>query len=111
MMTSSSNPIPVVTGVIVEEDLHFTLEDLSRACEADHAQLILLVEEGVLEPGGSGPQDWLFSGASLRRARVALRMSRDLQLGVEGTALVLDLLEQIEDLRAQLRRLGAQKNL
>ncbi len=108
MMTSSSNPIPVVTGVIVEDDIRFTLEDLSRACGAEHAQLIVLVEEGVLEPGGSGPHDWMFSGASLRRARTALRMGRDLQLGVEGTALVLDLLEQIEDLRAQLRRLGAQ---
>ena len=106
MMTSSSNPIPVVTGVIVEDDIRFTLEDLSRACGAEHAQLIVLVEEGVLEPGGSGPHDWMFSGASLRRARTALRMGRDLQLG-EGTALVLDLLEQIEDLRAQLRRLGA----
>ncbi|MBC7701162.1 MAG: MerR family transcriptional regulator [Massilia sp.] len=103
---NSSSHLTVVTGVIVEEEIRFTLEDLSRASGADHAQLIVLVDEGVLEPGGSGPHDWLFSGASLRRARTALRISHDLQLGVEGTALVLDLLDEIEHLRSRLRQLG-----
>ena len=93
-----------VHAVIVEEELHFTLDELCHACRADHAQLIALVEEGVLEASGRGPEDWQFTGPSLARARVALRLSRDLELGVAGTALVMDLLDEIESLRTRLRR-------
>ncbi|MBL0087496.1 MAG: hypothetical protein IPP44_12660 [Ideonella sp.] len=45
-------------------------------------------------------------GPALRTARTALRLSRDLQLGVAGVALVLDLLAQNEALRSRLRREG-----
>jgi chaperone modulatory protein CbpM len=103
---NSSTQNPAYPCVIVEQEVQFTLEELSRACGTDSAQLILLVDEGILDPGGQNPRDWVFSGLSLRRARTALRMARDLQLGVEGAALVLDLLDEIEGLRSQLRRVG-----
>ena len=97
----------IVDGVVVEEEIRFTLADLCRACGADSVQVIVLVDEGVLEPDGSGPEDWLFGGPSLRRARVALRLARDLELNVAGTALVLDLLDEIETLRSRLHACGA----
>ncbi|HEX6361501.1 MAG TPA: chaperone modulator CbpM [Albitalea sp.] len=96
----------VVHAVIVEDELRFTLEDLCRACRAEAAQVVALVEEGVLEPEGRTPEDWRFAGPSLARARAALRLARDLELGVAGTALVMDLLDEIEALRARLRRAG-----
>ncbi len=96
----------VVDSVVVEEEIQFTLADLCRVCRTEHAQLIALVDEGVLEPSGSGPEDWLFSGPSLRRARIALRLARDLELSLAGAALVLELLDEIEALQARLRRAG-----
>lgn len=102
-----SDDLPnAVDGVVVEETIRFTLADLCRACRTDRTHVIVLVEEGVLDPAGSAPDEWRFSGTSLRRARVALRLSRDLQIGAAGTALVLDLLDQIETLRSRLRRAG-----
>lgn len=96
----------VVQGVIVEQSLHFSLGELCRACNAEAEQLLSLVEEGVLEPAGSGPEDWRFAGPSLRRAHAALRLSRDLELSPAATALVLDLLDENEALRSRLRRAG-----
>ena len=96
----------VVDSVVVEEEIRFTLADLSRACQADGVRLMALVEEGVLQPAGSGPDDWLFGGPSLRRARAALRLSRDLDLNANGTAVVLDLLDEIARLRSKLSRAG-----
>ncbi|MBT9501998.1 MAG: MerR family transcriptional regulator [Burkholderiaceae bacterium] len=96
----------VVQGVIVEQTLHFSLGELCRACGAETEQLMSLVDEGVLEPAGSGPQDWRFAGPSLRRAHAALRLTRDLELNPAATALVLDLLDEIEALRSRLRRAG-----
>jgi chaperone modulatory protein CbpM len=95
-----------VRGILVEEEVQFTLVELSRACSADIEQLILLVREGVLTPTGVDPQSWRFGGSALRRARAALRLTRDLDLDAAGAALVLDLLDEIATLRARLRRLG-----
>jgi len=102
----SDKYLSVVHGVLVEEEVQFTLVELSRACHADSSQLLTLILEGVLEPSGDGPRNWRFSGVSLRRARTALRVKRDLELSASGTALVLDLLDQIEALRSKLRRFG-----
>ena len=64
--------------------------------------------EGVLEPDGERIEEWRFAGATLRRARVALRLARDLEINPPGVALVLDMLEEIESLRAQVARRGTQ---
>ena len=93
----------VVDGVIVEESVTFTLIELCRACRGSDRQLLALVDEGVLDPIGSGPDDWVFGGSSLGRARTALRLIDDLALGPAGVALVLDLLSQIDELKARLR--------
>jgi len=94
-------------AVLVEEEVQFTLDELSRVCHTEVSQLVMLVEEGVLSPASGEPGQWRFAGASLARARAATRLDRDLELGAAGTALVLDLLDEISMLRARLRRLGA----
>ena len=103
------NPIQttVIHGVLVEDEIEFTLVELCRACRVDSELLVALVDEGVLTPRGADASSWRFGGGALQRARAALRLDRDLELGAAGTALVLDLLDEIESLRAQLRRLGA----
>lgn len=99
--------LSVTHSVVVEEDVQFTLVELSRACRADVEQLVALVVEGVLTPSGDAAPRWRFSGATLRRARVALRLAHDLELSADSTALVLDLLDEIEALKSRLRRLGS----
>jgi chaperone modulatory protein CbpM len=99
--------LSVTHSVVVEEEVQFTLVELSRACRADVEQLVALVVEGVLTPSGDAAPRWRFSGATLRRARVALRLAHDLELSADSTALVLDLLDEIEALKSRLRRLGS----
>jgi len=93
-------------AVLVEEEVEFTLDELCRFCDAEHAQLVALVHEGVLAARGDDPQAWRFGGPNLQRARAAMRLTRDLELNAAATALVLDLLDEIAELRARLRRLG-----
>ncbi len=95
---------PFTHAVIVETDLQFSLPELGRACGVEVALLEALVHEGVLTPQGDDPARWSFAGAVLPRARMATRLLRDLELSASGTALVLELLEEIDTLQAQLRR-------
>jgi chaperone modulatory protein CbpM len=68
--------------------------------------VISLVEESIIEPQGDDMRLWRFSGASLVRARTALRIQRDLGVNLAGIALVLDLIEELESLRARMKTLG-----
>ena len=102
------NPIVMtyIEGPVVEEEVRFTLVELCQACSAEQEHMLTWVFEGVLEPVGDSPQDWRFSGESLRRARLALRLSQDLEINPPGVALALDLLDEIAALRARLQRAG-----
>lgn len=95
-----------IDGIVVEEEIVFSLSGLCQAAGASPAQVLALVDEGVLQPTGDAPQHWAFAGPSLRTTRAALRLNADLALGTAGAALVLDLLEEIGALRAKLRRAG-----
>jgi len=92
-------------GTVIEED-SLTLGQLCRACGVHADWIISLVEEGIIEPQGEDIRLWRFSGASLVRARIALRIQRDLGVNLAGIALVLDLIEELEGLRAHMKTLG-----
>lgn len=102
---NNADLIPVQSPV-VEETIHLTLVELCQACSAKEEHVLAWVVEGALEPVGAAPQNWRFSGDSLRRARLAQRLSRDLEINPAGVALVLDLLDDIAALRARLTRMG-----
>ncbi len=59
----------VLTGIIVEENVMFTLGELSLACGKPAEWIIALVEEGVIEPVVGEPNNWQFRGNCLRRVR------------------------------------------
>lgn len=79
------------------------MEELCRACRVRQEWILELVEEGILEPQREY-DDWRFAGPSLRRVRTVWRLQRDLGVNLAGAALVLDLMEEIDTLRARLGR-------
>ncbi len=99
-------PTPL-SGLVITEETELSLEDLCRVCVARSEQIVALVDEGILQPRGPAPAAWRFRGIALARASRALRLQRDLQLNLAGVALALDLLDEIEALRAELRHLEA----
>ncbi|NND44662.1 MAG: MerR family transcriptional regulator [Xanthomonadales bacterium] len=104
-MTRKSETI--VVGTIVEEQPELTLDQVCRVCAAEAEHIVSLVEAGILEARGDNPRQWRFSSVSLGRARCALRLRNDLEINTAGVAVVLDLLDQIDELRARLRRLSS----
>jgi chaperone modulatory protein CbpM len=102
---NSHDLLPVHTGTVIEDD-SLTLEQLCHACGVHTDWVISLVEESIIEPQGEEIQVWRFSGDSLVRVRSALRLHRDLGVNLAGIALALDLMEELENLRAQLKIMG-----
>lgn len=97
----------ILTGVIVDEQVTFTLEELCDICGMQQAQIIEMVTYGVVEPyGGKIPEQWQFNPVALRRFRTAMRLQHDLEINLAGVALVLDLLDELNALRTQLNVSG-----
>jgi chaperone modulatory protein CbpM len=96
-----------LSGEVIDERSLLTVDELCRLCAVERTSIVEMVEEGVLSVELEfsvklESTEWRFAGASLRRARTALRLQRDLEINLPGVALALDLLEQLEHLRRQL---------
>jgi chaperone modulatory protein CbpM len=90
----SNNISGVLVGDIAEEQEMLSLARLCELCGAGSGLIEELVAEGVIEVS-PGP-DTRFAGTALRRARIAVRLQRDLGVNTAGVAVVIDLLERIE---------------
>jgi chaperone modulatory protein CbpM len=96
-----------IEGSIVEHDVHMTIVELAQATQTPEDLIMAWVSEGVLSPAGGSPQDWRFSGDSLKRAKTAARLMHDLELNLPGVALAINLLEELDLLRSQLHLANA----
>jgi len=95
-----------ITGAIHEEQSDLSLAELCQRCRVRTELVIEMVEEGVLTPQGTQPEQWRFTGWHVQRARVAVRLQRDLGVNHAGAALALQLLDEIEILKARLQARG-----
>jgi chaperone modulatory protein CbpM len=98
----SSSQDQALPGAIFEESAVLTVKDLSRMCAVDERHIVEFVEEGVLSVVNVS-SEWHFTGDALRRARLAVRLERDLELNLAGVALAIELLEELAQLRRELR--------
>ena len=85
--------------------------DMERFCEEANlpaTYVIEIVEHGIIEPQGHAPEAWRFEDYELVIAQRAAKLHQYLELEWEGVALALDLLEEVQHLRSENRRLKQQ---
>ncbi len=95
--------LDAIAALLLDEQSEVSLEELSGICGAPADILREMVREGLLQPLPSPLDEWRFSGLQIRRARRAIRLTRDLELNLAGAALAMELLEELETLRARVR--------
>ena len=81
----------------------FTLEDLAQLCAVEREWVARHVAEGLL---ASDAMKQHFTAAALVRARRMHQIERDFDAVPELAALFADLLEEMDAMRATLRRRG-----
>lgn len=80
-----------------------TAAELARAAGIAGPALARLVERGLVEPAEPGAD--AFALATLVRLRRMLRLRDELEVSLHAAALIVDLLERVERLDAELQRL------
>ena len=78
-----------------------TLEELCKACGISIGFINELIAYDIIHPADE-LEERVFDLEELKRIKTALRLQRDLEVNLAGAALVLDLLEELEELRAQM---------
>ena len=93
-----------------DETDHLTLEQLCSVCALERDWLVVRVREGLIPAGGDADtrssHTWRFTTATLTRVRRMREIERSYEAAPELAALVADMLEQMDELRARLRRAG-----
>lgn len=81
----------------------FSIEEIALRCEVQPAYVERLVRHGVIEPlpGHAGR----FAPEVTLSVQKVVRLQRDLEVNLEGAALILELLDRIEALERRLRML------
>jgi chaperone modulatory protein CbpM len=96
-----------LSGTIFDEDTDITVVELCELCCIDRPTVEQLIAEGILEPRyGKDSSDAQLPYSSVRITSIVVRLQRDLGVNLAGAALAIDLLQHIDELRAQLRQRG-----
>lgn len=95
----------IFTGIVIDENWQATFTEFCKTGDVEEKLVVRMVEHGILEPSGDTHIDWYFQANDLRRLQKALRLLRDLEINLNGIALVLDLMDEVELLREKIRRL------
>lgn len=89
---------------VLDDTTTWGITEICSLCRVEVSVVHEMVNEGVLIPEGSSPENWRFNGVSIKRIQVIRRLQNDLRVNLPGAALALDLLEELDELRAQLRQ-------
>ena len=87
-------------------DIIMSLDELVSACGQERQWVIELIEEDIIEY--DVPEREQFTGYQLTTVRRASRLSRDFEASVPAIGLILDLLDELEQLRQFKRQLDMQ---
>lgn len=97
----------IILTEILSDDYpnQMNLYELCHICHTETNLVMEMVNYGLLNPAGRTPEVWIFHAKDLHRLQRARRLQKDLDINLAGVALALDLLEELEQLRARVKRL------
>jgi hypothetical protein len=89
------NQTIILEPELIEHDNTFTLEECCQTTQSPQAFIIELITEEIIQPRQEN-KNYLFTITHIQKIRRARSFSVDLGINLEGIALVLELLDRIE---------------
>jgi chaperone modulatory protein CbpM len=80
-----------------------TFHELCETCNISADYINDLIEYEIIYPKDDPQEQWMFGLNELKRIQTTLRLQRDLEVNLAGAAVVLELLEELEELRTQIK--------
>lgn len=93
---------PIYEGILLDESVTYTLGELCEICAIEEKLLREMAEYGIVEPVDQSSTQWAFTSISVLRSQKAVRLHQDLSINWQGVSLVLDLLDEVNELRQMI---------
>ena len=97
--------VQTLAGTVLDE-VALTLDELAQACAVEPSWIAERVDAELLGCVGGRTAELRFASAELVRTRRLVSLERDFDANPELAALVVDLIEELEQLRRQLPSAG-----
>ena len=100
--------VTIYSAVMVDDSAPLSVHEMACLCEQQIDWVVTLVREGFVGVErdviiAETPSDlWVFASAAAARARQIARTQRDFDVNLDAAALMVDLVEEVRQLRAQL---------
>lgn len=94
----------VLSGVIIENETTFTIAEICQECHLPQDFLLQMIDHGMFE--SKLEENAAFDLIAIKRIESAFHLHRDLGINVPGIALILELKEELENLRSELKLLS-----
>lgn len=96
--------IMIFSGEVLDRYRVYSLYEICCLCHASADAICDMVEEGIVEPSsGREPHEWIFIGTDVQRIQIALRLQNDLKVNLQGAALAIELIEELNELKRRVR--------
>jgi len=82
------------------QETSLTLDELCDICSISSDVIRDLIAYDIIHPQTENQNQWVFNLVEFQRVKTVLRLQHDLDVNFAGAALALDLLDEIEELRA-----------
>ncbi|OTG84900.1 chaperone modulator CbpM [Acinetobacter sp. ANC 4648] len=92
---------------IVDENNNFDLKNFAQACGQSTDWVLQLLEYEIL-PARPEERIHQFFGDDISRARRAYRLQRDFEASLAAVAMMMDLIDEVQQLRKQVRHIQHQ---
>lgn len=105
--------VTIYSAVMVDHDAPLSLVELACLCEQQTDWVVTLVREGLVfverdvVVAETSPEHWVFASVAAARARQIARVQRDFDVNLDAAALMVDLMQEVRQLKAQLEGLRA----
>ena len=86
-------------------DIKLSFSEMLNVCAGERQWLLALIDEGIISVEGQ-PEQAVFSGFQMARVRRAHRLSHDFEASVPALSLIMQLLDEVEELRKQTRSIS-----
>lgn len=93
-----------IEAQIVDEQISFDLERFAEACGQSPEWILQLLEYDIL-PNRPDDRIHQFFGDDITRARRAYRLQRDFNASLTAVAMMLDLIDEVQQLRRKVKHL------
>jgi chaperone modulatory protein CbpM len=98
----------IFSDVVVDEKIIFTLTEFEQRYAVGEEFLNEMLEHGLIELGKTERDEMVLDRRALHRIESARRLHQDLEVNMPGIVLVLDLMDELRELKDELHLLRRQ---